>query len=47
MSAQGEAYDHFAIAQMEARAGRLPQAIAQMREAIKSDTHTALMWIKL
>ncbi len=36
IGAQGEAYDHYVIAQMEARAGRLPQAIGQLREAIKT-----------
>src|SRR5258706_2697291 len=44
---QGEAYDHYVIAQMEARAGRLPQAIGQLREAIKFDPNTAVLWIQL
>ena len=44
---QGEAYDHYVIAQMEARAGRMPQAIAQLREAIKLDPDTAVLWIQL
>ena len=47
VGAQGEAYDHYVIAQMEARAGRMPQAIAQLREAIKFDPNTALLWIQL
>src|SRR5580704_2555729 len=47
VGAQGEAYDHYVIAQMEARAGRLPQAIAQLREAIKADPNTATLWIQL
>ncbi|HEV3345994.1 MAG TPA: DciA family protein, partial [Methylomirabilota bacterium] len=47
IGAQGEAYDHYVIAQMEARAGRLPQAIAQLREAIKTDPDSAVLWIQL
>jgi tetratricopeptide (TPR) repeat protein len=35
------------IAQMESRAGRMPQAIAQLREAIKLDPNTAVLWIQL
>ena len=47
VSGQGQAYDHYVIAQMEARAGRLPQAITQLREAIKYDPNTAVLWIQL
>jgi hypothetical protein len=37
IAAQGQAYDHYVISQMEARAGRMPQAIAELHEAIKAD----------
>src|SRR5260370_959685 len=47
IGAQGEAYDHYVIAQMEARAGRLPQAIGQLREAIKTDPDSGVLWIQL
>ena len=32
---------------MEARAGRLPEAIAELRQAIKDDPNTAALWIQL
>ena len=43
----GESYYHFSVAQMHARAGRMPEAIAQLREAIKRDPKTAALWTQL
>ena len=43
----GDAYYHFSVAQMHARAGRMPEAIAELREAIKRDPNTAALWTQL
>src|SRR4029453_16031993 len=41
------AYYRFAVAQMYARAGRMPEAIAELRGAIESDPKTAALWVQL
>ena len=43
----GNAYWHFSKAQMEAREGRLQDAISELRLAIKDDPNTAALWVKL
>ena len=43
----GESYYHFSVAQMHARAGRMPEAIAEVRLAIQRDPKTAVLWTQL
>ena len=42
-----EAYYHFTAAQLHAQAGRLKDAIAEIREAIKRDPTTPSLWTQL
>ena len=41
------AYWHFSKAQMEAREGRLQDAVSELRLAIKDDPNTAALWVQL
>ena len=41
------AYWHFSVAQIEAREGRLQDAIGSLRQAIKDDPNTAALWVQL
>jgi len=43
----GNAYWHFSKAQMEAREGRLQDAVSEVRLAIKDDPNTAALWVQL
>src|SRR5712692_7740510 len=45
--ARAEAYQHFVVAQLKARAGQFPDAVAELREAIKYDPASAALWIQL
>jgi predicted Zn-dependent protease len=44
---QARAYHHFAVAQLLARGGTLPEAIAELREAIALDPNTPALWTQL
>ena len=41
------AYYHYSVAQIEAQQGRFPDAIKELREAIKQDPGTASLWVQL
>src|SRR5947207_956395 len=41
------AYYYYSVAQMHARAGRVQDAIASLREAIDRDSDTAPLWVQL
>ena len=43
----GSAYYHFSVAQMHARAGRMPEALTELRQAIQSDPRTAALWMQM
>src|SRR6266542_2710663 len=47
VDSRAEAYQHFVVAQLKARAGQFPDAITELREAIKYDPSTAALWIQL
>src|ERR1700687_1642298 len=40
-------YYFYSVAQMHARAGRVPDAIASLRQAIDRDPDTAALWVQL
>src|SRR3972149_2727966 len=42
-----EAYYHYTAAQLHAQAGRLKEAIAELKEAIKRDPTTPSLWTQL
>src|SRR5262249_46804605 len=42
-----QAYYHFSVAQMEARQGRIEDAITELRAAIKDDPNTGFLWVQL
>ena len=42
-----EAYYHYAVAQMHAQAARFEQAVAELREAIRRDPRSAVLWGQL
>ena len=43
----GTAYYHYSVAQMHARAGRMPDALTEIRQAIQSDPRSAALWTQL
>ena len=46
-NAQAQAYHHFAVAQLIARSGTMPEAIAELRQAIALDPTTPALWTQL
>ena len=42
-----DAYYHYAAAQLKARQDRLQDALGELRQAIKHDPETALLWVQL